>query len=249
MEKEVELGELKPRLLPCEITEGDEKVVLENKVKQSQLVLPKDYLDIINRFDGIKTIEEIATDIYHETGTVSFNSIIKSIHLLQGAGLLDAGDFNFEDRVDVFAEEMQDCEAKEDVCQVSDTFHLLEECVQRTTQRSSDKKFRCIVEVANQYEIRHTYCTPLASKEFYLEGARKEAMDDKECLIKHVKDDIDVLSVTKILLLKADWLRKMEPEHFKDIAAYLLQRMSETVVTMVYQYAAPQNSKLQEVSS
>ena len=152
-------------------------------------------------------------------------------------------------KLDVFAEEMQDCEAKEDVCQVSDTFHLLEECVQRTTQRSSDKKFRCIVEVANQYEIRHTYCTPLASKEFYFEGARKEAMDDKECLIKHVKDDIDVLSVTKILLLKADWLRKMEPEHFKDIAAHLLQRMSETVVTMVYQYAAPQNSKLQEVSS
>lgn len=100
MEKAVELGELKPRLLNCEITKGDEKIVLENKAKQSQIVLPKEYLDIITRFDGIKTIEEIATDIYHETGVVSFNSIIKSIHLLQTANLLDAGDFNFEDRVD-----------------------------------------------------------------------------------------------------------------------------------------------------
>ena len=132
---------------------------------------------------------------------------------------------------------------------MSDTFHLLEECVDKARQRTSHQQFRCIVEVANQCEVPHTHCTPLASKEFYLEGARKEAMDDKECLIKHVKDDIDVLSVTKILLLKADWLRKMEPEHFKDIAAHLLQRMSETVITMVYQYAAPQNSKLQEVSS
>lgn len=99
MKKELELSELRPRLIPCEVTQGKEKIVLENKTSQSQLVLPKEYLSIINRFDGIKSIEEIATDIYHESGEVSFNSIIKATHLLKTANLLEGEGVDLDDKL------------------------------------------------------------------------------------------------------------------------------------------------------
>lgn len=100
MSSELELSELKPKLLECEISDGEEKILLENRANQSQLVLPKEYLEIIQKFNGEKNIEEIATELYQESGQVSFNSIIKSVHLLQTAGLIEKSEMNIQERID-----------------------------------------------------------------------------------------------------------------------------------------------------
>ncbi len=92
----VELRELKPKLLDCEISLGQGKIVLENKKKQGQLVLPEEYLAVINKFDGTLTVEEIAALVYEETGEVSFNSIIKSIHLLQSAQMIEKTEIDLD---------------------------------------------------------------------------------------------------------------------------------------------------------
>jgi CRP-like cAMP-binding protein len=80
---------LKPKLVPCEIKVGDHKAVVKSDKLDAHLVLPKNYAEFIPLFNGENSIQDIVAKMYENEGQVSFNSIIKAIHLLQGAGLLE----------------------------------------------------------------------------------------------------------------------------------------------------------------
>ncbi len=91
-----DLNLLYPKLKECHQMLGDSKLILEDAKTQGQLVLPSEYKEMIDLFDGRMSVKDIISELYNLKGSVSFNSLITTIHLLQGANLLEEMDEELE---------------------------------------------------------------------------------------------------------------------------------------------------------
>ncbi len=96
MSSKLDFKSLRPKLVECNLFEGERNIVLEDTKSQGQVVLPLEYAKIIELFDGENTVKEISSILYEQEGAVSFNSIITTIRLLQEAHLVEGIDGQFE---------------------------------------------------------------------------------------------------------------------------------------------------------
>jgi CRP-like cAMP-binding protein len=88
MNAPIDLSSFRPELIECDIMVGEKNIVIEDKAGLNQLVLPLEYKSIIGQFDGEKSVKDIISTMYAVDNKVSVNSIIKAIHLLNGAKFL-----------------------------------------------------------------------------------------------------------------------------------------------------------------
>ena len=96
MSEKINFKTLRPKLKECHIYQGERNLVLEEKISQAQVVLPKSHQSIIELFNGKHTLKEMVTILYTKEGHVSFNSLITTLRLLQDAHLLEGQENLFE---------------------------------------------------------------------------------------------------------------------------------------------------------
>lgn len=84
-------------LRDCQVLEGDKNIVVEHVRTHAEVVLPKQHHGILKLLDGKNSIQDISSQLYKSQGQVSFNSIIRTIKLLQELNLLEGVDGEFDD--------------------------------------------------------------------------------------------------------------------------------------------------------
>jgi CRP-like cAMP-binding protein len=62
--------------------------LIENPENERQIVLPSEHIDIVDCLDGEHTVKDVVEHLYAVGGSVSFNSVIKTIRLLDTIDLL-----------------------------------------------------------------------------------------------------------------------------------------------------------------
>jgi hypothetical protein len=86
--EELNFSKIKPELKEYILHEGDGKVIVENPENERQIVLPSEHIDIVDCLDGEHTVKDVVEHLYAVGGSVSFNSVIKTIRLLDTIDLL-----------------------------------------------------------------------------------------------------------------------------------------------------------------
>jgi CRP-like cAMP-binding protein len=97
MSQKIDFKTIRPKLIECEVFEGERNIVLENPVSHEQVILPKSHKKILELLNGEHTVKEMSSLLYNSHGTVNFNAIITAVRLLHESHLLEGVEGEFEE--------------------------------------------------------------------------------------------------------------------------------------------------------